>query len=307
MKQFCQISFFIFFITIALTGYISSSFALISGFIITYIFSNPFPEKTKKATQILLKISVIGLGFGMSLTETIQTSKEGLTLTTLSIILTVILGLFFSKLFTIDKKIGFLITSGTSICGGSAIAAISPVIKASHKTISIAIGVVFFLNAIALFIFPPLGHILGLTQKQFGIWCAIAIHDTSSVVGAALEYGDEALQIATTVKLARTLWVIPLSFFAMFLFKSDDRKIKIPYFIIGFIIAMLLNSYQIVPESFSMDIVELSKRLLVATLFLVGMNLTIKDLKESGIKPIIFASLLWTFISVFSLLFIIIF
>lgn len=307
MKQFYQISLLTLFIILTLTGYISSSFALISGFIITFIFKNPFPEKTKKATQVLLKISVIGLGFGMSLTETIQTSKEGLTLTTLSIILTVILGLFFIKLFTIDKKIGFLITSGTSICGGSAIAAISPVIKASHKTISIAIGVVFFLNAIALFIFPSLGHILGLTQKQFGIWCAIAIHDTSSVVGAALEYGDEALQIATTVKLARTLWVIPLSFFAMFLFKSDDRKIKIPYFIIGFIIAMLLNSYQIVPESFSMDIVELSKRLLVATLFLVGMNLTIKDLKESGIEPIIFASLLWIFISIFSLLFIIIF
>lgn len=304
MKQFCQFSILTLFITLALTGYISSSFALISGFIITFIFRNPFPEKTKKATQILLKVSVIGLGFGMSLTETIQTSKEGLTLTTLSIILTVNLGLIFIKIFSIDRKLGFLITSGTSICGGSAIAAISPAIKASHKTISIAIGVVFFLNAIALFIFPSLGHIMGLTQKQFGVWCAIAIHDTSSVVGAALEYGDEALQIATTIKLARTLWIIPLSFFAIFLFKSDGRKIKIPYFILGFVIAMLLNSYQIVPENFSINIVELSKRLLVATLFLVGMNLTIKDLKENGIKPIVFAVLLWMFISIFSLLFI---
>ncbi|MHC9088248.1 YeiH family protein [Tenacibaculum sp. IMCC1] len=306
MKQFYLIIFFIFSLTLALAGYISSPFALVFGFILTSIFGNPFPEKTKKATQILLKTSVIGLGFGMSLTETIQTSKEGFILATLSIILTVTLGLFLINFLSIEKKLGFLITSGTSICGGSAIAAISPVIKANHKTISIAIGVVFFLNAIALFIFPPLGHLFGLTQQQFGIWCAIAIHDTSSVVGAALEYGDEALQIATTVKLARTLWIIPLSFFAMLLFKSSDRKIKTPYFIIGFIVAMLLNSYQVVPESFSINIVELSKRLLVVTLFLVGMNLTGKDLKESGIKPVIVASLLWIFISVFSLLFIII-
>lgn len=305
MKQLYQIIFLAIFITLILLGYISSSSALIIGFILTLFFGNPFSEKTKKITQILLKTSVIGLGFGMSLTNTLQTSKEGFALTTLSIFLTVTLGLVFIKLFNIDKKIGFLITSGTSICGGSAIAAISPVIKANHKTISIAIGIVFFLNAMALFIFPPLGHVLNLTQQQFGIWCAVAIHDTSSVVGAALEYGDEALQIATTVKLARTLWIIPLSFFAMLIFKSDNKKIKIPYFIIGFIIAMLLNSYQLVPENFSFNIVELSKKLLVITLFLVGMNLTIKDLKKSGIKPIIFAVALWIFISIFSLLFII--
>lgn len=305
MKQLHQIIFLTVFSTLILLGYISSSSALILGFFLTFFLGNPFPQKTKKITQILLKSSVIGLGFGMSLTETIQTSKEGLTLTTLSIILTVALGLVFMKLFNIDKKIGFLITSGTSICGGSAIAAISPVIKANHKTISIAIGIVFFLNSITLFIFPPLGHLFGLTQQQFGIWCAVAIHDTSSVVGAALEYGDEAFQIATTVKLTRTLWIIPLSFFAIFIFKSDNKKIKIPYFIIGFIIAMLFNSYQLVPNSFSFNIVELSKRLLVVTLFLVGMNLTIKDLKESGIKPILFAMVLWIFISVFSLLFIV--
>ncbi len=304
MKRIGQIGLFIFIIAAAFLGYISSPFALILGFLLTLLLGNPFPEQTKKATQLLLKLSVIGLGFGMSLSETIQTSKEGFTLTALSIFLTIGLGLGLIKLFKIDKKLGFLITSGTAICGGSAIAAISPIIKAHHKTISIAIGVVFFLNSIALFVFPSLGHLFQLSQEQFGLWCAVAIHDTSSVVGAALEYGDEALQIATTVKLARTLWIIPLSFFAMLLFKSSNQKIKIPYFIIGFIIAMLLNSYQVVPENFSINIVNLSKKLLVVTLFLVGLNLTLKDLKENGIKPIGFATVLWVFISIFSLLFI---
>jgi uncharacterized integral membrane protein (TIGR00698 family) len=195
-------------------------------------------------------------------------------------------------------------TSGTSICGGSAIAAVSPIIKADSKTISVAIGIVFLLNSMALLIFPSLGHLFNLTQSQFGTWCAIAIHDTSSVVGAALEYGDQALLIATTVKLARTLWIIPLSFFAIALFKSKNQKIKIPYFILGFIGAMIINSYHLIPEIVSVSIVDISKRLLVITLFLVGASLTVKDLKESGFKPVLFSTILWVFISVFSLVFI---
>ncbi|MCX7550676.1 YeiH family protein [Xanthomarina sp. F2636L] len=305
MKRNIQIAVFSLIIVLAALNIINSPVALISGFLFTLTLGHPFPIKSKKAISFLLKASVIGLGFGMSLTETIKTSKEGFVITALSIFLTVSIGLLLIKVLKVDKKLGFLMTSGTAICGGSAIAAISPVIKADSKTISVAIGVVFLLNSIALLIFPSLGHVFNLSQTQFGTWCAIAIHDTSSVVGAALEFGDKALQIATTVKLARTLWIIPLSFFAMALFKSKDQNIKIPYFILGFIAAMLINSYGLIPEIVSVNIVDISKRLLVITLFLVGASLTFKDIKETGFKPVLFSTILWVFISIFSLVFII--
>src|SRR5690554_1023578 len=304
MKRIIQISVFFLIIVLAALNFISSPVALVLGFLFTLFLGHPFPIQSKKVISLLLKISVIGLGFGMSVTETIKTSKDGFIITALSIFLTISLGLLLIKVLKIDKKLGFLMTSGTSICGGSAIAAISPIIKADSKTISVAIGVVFLLNSIALLVFPTLGHFFNLSQTQFGTWCAIAIHDTSSVVGAALEYGDKALQIATTVKLARTLWIIPLSFFAMALFKSKNQKIKIPYFILGFIAAMLINSYHLIPEIVSVSIVDIAKRLLVITLFLVGASLTISDLKETGLKPVLFSTILWVFISIFSLVFI---
>src|SRR5690554_308076 len=304
MKRFVQIGIFISIIGLAILNYLSSPIALMLGFLLTLLIGNPFPEQSKKAIQYLLKISVIGLGFGMSLMETIKTSKDGFIITVISIFLTVGLGLLLIKILRIDKKLGFLMTSGTSICGGSAIAAVSPIIKANLKTISMAIGVIFLLNSIALFIFPSIGHFFNLTQEQFGIWAAIAIHDTSSVVGAALEYGDKALQIATTVKLARTLWIIPLTFFAMLLFKSKNQKVKIPFFILGFITAMLINSYNLIPDVVSSNIVDISKRTLIVTLFLVGTTLTVGDLKQNGYKPILFSTILWVFISAFSLVFI---
>ncbi|NRR91167.1 putative sulfate exporter family transporter [Winogradskyella undariae] len=288
----------------ALLGWLNSPTALVLGFVFTLIFNNPFQSFSHKAINYLLKISVVGLGFGMLLKETLETSKEGLGLTAFSIFLTVGLGLSLTRILKVDLKLGHLITSGTAICGGSAIAAISPVIKAKSKTISIALGIVFLLNSIALFVFPALGHLLNLTQEQFGLWCAVAIHDTSSVVGAAIGYGDEALRIATTVKLSRTLWIIPLSIFSMFLFKTKGEKIKIPYFIILFIGAIIINSYHILPEPATNFIVTMSKRLLIATLFLVGATISVKDLKSSGVKPIILASSLWIFISIFSLIYI---
>ncbi|MDO6489833.1 MULTISPECIES: YeiH family protein [unclassified Cellulophaga] len=288
----------------AISGLINSATALTVGFIFTLIFKNPFKTYSHKAIHYFLKISVIGLGFGMFLKETIQTGKDGLSLTFFSIVLTVSLGLILAKFLRMDLKLGHLITSGTSICGGSAIAAIAPVIKANGKIISIALGVVFLLNSIALFLFPALGHWLGLSQSQFGLWCAIAIHDTSSVVGAALDYGDQALKIATTVKLSRTLWIIPLSVLSMFIFKTKGEKIKIPYFIILFICAILINSYHILPSFATTNIVLYSKRLLVLTLFIVGTTISIKDLKTTGSKPIILAFALWVFISVFSLVYI---
>lgn len=300
---FSKITYF-FIIAIALLGVINSPTALVLGFVFTLLFKNPYVAYSQKAFQLFLKISVVGLGFGMYINETIETSKDGLVLTMLSIFLTLTLGYFLARILKLDLKLGHLITSGTAICGGSAIAAISPVIKAKSKTISIALGIVFLLNAIALFVFPAVGHLLHLTQQQFGLWCAIAIHDTSSVVGAALGYGDEALRIATTVKLSRTLWIIPLSIFSMFLFKTKGEKIKIPYFIILFIIAIIINSYAVFPVSVTSLIVLLAKRLLLLTLFLVGSTISVKDIKASGAKPFLFAVILWVFISVFTLLYI---
>ena len=287
-----------------LTGLINSPTALILGFLFTLIFKNPFKAFNHKVINYLLKISVIGLGFGMFIRETIETSKEGFVLTVYSIMLTISLGFFLTKLLKIDLKLGHLIASGTAICGGSAIAAISPVIKANGKNISIALGVVFLLNSIALFLFPAVGHLLHLTQEQFGLWCALAIHDTSSVVGAAVGYGDEALRIATTVKLSRTLWIIPLSIFSMFIFKTKGERIRIPYFIILFIVAIILNSYHIVPEAATSIIVVIAKRLLILTLFLVGSVISIEDIKSTGLKPLVLALSLWLFISIFSLIYI---
>ncbi len=307
MKNTSSKVIFIIILFLCLLGVLNSPLALLSGFIVTILFGNPFLKQSQKGIQYLLKIAVVGLGFGMSLIETLETSLEGLSLTTLSIFLTVALGLLVGKHMHLDKKLSHLITSGTTICGGSAIAAVSPIIKAEPKTISIALGIVFFLNSVALFIFPSLGHYFNLSQSNFGLWCAVAIHDTSSVVGAALQYGEEALLVATTVKLSRTLWIIPLSIFSMFLFKNNTDKIKIPWFILGFIAAIICNSYNLIPNDWSNNIVFASKRLLILTLFLVGTTLSIKQLKETGLKPFLFAVILWVFISSFSLLYILYF
>ncbi|TVZ26886.1 putative integral membrane protein (TIGR00698 family) [Gillisia sp. Hel_I_86] len=304
MKSLFRYFLFALLIIVCLSGYISSPMALILGFLYTLIFNKPFEKHSAKSIQYLLKISVVGLGFGMFLMETLKTGKEGLTLTILSISTTLIIGYFLAKILKIDKKLGHLISSGTAICGGSAIAAISPVIKANPKIISLSLGVVFLLNSIGLFIFPAIGHYFNMTQHQFGLWAAVAIHDTSSVVGAALEYGSEALRIATIVKLARTLWIIPVSLISMVLFKNKEDKIKIPWFILFFIIAILLNTYLDLPTIFTQTITGISKRLLIVTLFLVGTTLSIQDMKQTGIKPFLLAIILWIVISVGSLLFI---
>jgi uncharacterized integral membrane protein (TIGR00698 family) len=301
MKEHLSKGIYFFIIMMALAGIINSPTALILGFVYTLTLENPFKAQSGKAIGYLLKISVVGLGFGMFINETLATSKEGFTLTLCSIVLTVGLGLLLTKLFKLDFKLGYLITSGTAICGGSAIAAISPIIKADSKTISIALGVVFLLNSIALLTFPSIGYFLELTQEQFGLWCAVAIHDTSSVVGAAIEYGEESLRIATTVKLSRALWIIPLSIFSIFFFKVKGEKFKIPYFILLFILAILINSYAGLPESWTSMIVDCAKKLLIVTLFLVGTTISIEDLKSVGLQPILFALSLWIFISIFSL------
>lgn len=289
---------------LSLFPFISSATALVLGIIYAQIFENPYSKQTKKATGLLLKVAVVGLGFGMNVYSALAAGKEGFVLTIFSIFLTLVLGFGIGKIFKIDKKISYLISSGTAICGGSAIAAVSPVIDADEKQISVALGIVFILNSVALLIFPPIGHALGLSQVDFGLWSAIAIHDTSSVVGAAAKYGDEALEVATTVKLARALWVIPIAFLSTMLFKNKGSKVKIPYFIGLFVLAMLANSYIPFIQPLGPYIVELSKAALTLTLFLIGTSLSFRTVKNVGAKPFIEGVLLWIFISVSSLAYI---
>ncbi len=283
------------------SSYISAPIALVAGFLLTLIIGHPMPKTSSKVTSWLLKASVVGLGFGMNAQQVADAGKEGVWLTVCSITVVLSLGYVIGRMMGIDKKMSHLISSGTAICGGSAIAAVAPAINAKPAEISISLGVIFLLNSIALIIFPVMGHYLGLSQHDFGLWCAIAIHDTSSVVGAAATYGEEALQVATTVKLTRALWIIPVSLLSVVLFKAKNTKISIPYFIFLFVGAMLLNSFFDL-EPVASAIYHLSKNMLVVTLFLIGSGISIKAIKTTGLKPIAQGVLLWFVISVLSLI-----
>ncbi|SHH41023.1 YeiH family protein [Flavobacterium johnsoniae] len=288
-------------VLLCLFSIISPPVALLLGVIIVNVFGNPFIEFNHKAITFLLQFSVVGLGFGMNASSALSAGKEGFVLTVFSIFSTIIFGLLLGKWLKTEKKTSHLISCGTAICGGSAIAAISPVIKSNENQTSIALGVIFILNSIALFAFPFIGHQLDLSQKDFGLWCAIAIHDTSSVVGAANKYGAEALQIATTVKLARALWIIPISLLTAVIFKNKNSKIKVPYFIGLFVLAMLLNSYVPQISVIAPGIVTLAKIGLTITLFLIGATLNINTLKSVGVKPLLQGIFLWIFIAGLSL------
>ena len=284
-----------------LSPLISPPVALLMGLVIAQFIGHPYLHLNHKATHILLQVSVVGLGFGMNVTNALQAGKEGVIFTIISIIGTLIIGYFVGKFLKIEKKTSFLITAGTAICGGSAIAAISPVIKAEEKQISVALGTIFILNSIALVLFPVIGHALKLSQTQFGLWCAIAIHDTSSVVGAASKYGAQALEVATTIKLARALWIIPVAFAATFFFKNKNTKIKIPYFIGLFVLAMVLNTYLPLVQHISHYLTGIAKAGLTLTLFLIGCGLNRKLLQSVGFKPLIQGGLLWLLISAVAL------
>jgi uncharacterized integral membrane protein (TIGR00698 family) len=287
---------------LCLMPFISAPLALVLGFLVVQIVGNPYELASQKFVHILLQVSVVGLGFGMNTNSALKAGKEGFFFTVVSIFSVLVLGYLFTRLLKIENITGYLISAGTAICGGSAIAAISPIVKAKSNQISVALAVVFTLNSIALLIFPIIGHYMDLSQHEFGLWCAIAIHDTSSVVGASSKYGAEALEVATTVKLARALWIIPLSFFSVILFKNKDSKITIPWFIGFFLLAMILNTYIPFVQSFSPIIVKLAKSGLTLTLFLIGAGLSLKLLKNIGIKPLLLAVILWIFISVGALM-----
>lgn len=288
---------FVICVVFCLTPYSSPAIALLLGIAIAQTTGHPYLHLNHKATHLLLQVSVVGLGFGMNVHAAMQAGKYGVLFTIASIAGTLMLGTLMGRWLDIEKKTSFLISSGTAICGGSAIAAISPVIKAEEKQISVALGCIFILNSIALFIFPVIGHHFNLSQTQFGLWCAIAIHDTSSVVGAASKYGAHALEVATNVKLARALWIVPVTFMSTFIFKNKSKKVAIPYFIGLFVLAMIANTYIPAVSIVSPLFIAIAKIGLTLTLFLIGAGLSRKVLSSVGFKPLFQGVVLWVAIS----------
>ena len=301
-KELLRKILFFLLVVFCVSPFASSPVALALGIAFTIIIGNPYEQKVHKYIHLLLQISIVGLGFGLELDEAMKAGREGITLTIMSITTVMVLGYFLGKFLKIERPLSYLISVGTAICGGSAIAAVTPIIKPTTKQISLALAIVFTLNSVALFIYPPIGHLLNMTQEQFGLWCAIGIHDTSSVVGAANKYGDIALKVATTVKLSRALWIIPMSLLTMVLFKTKGAKIKIPWFIGYFIIAILLHTYFPIFEGFSHIATTAAKSGLNLTLFFIGSTISIQTLKTISWKPLFLAIVLWVIISVGSLL-----
>jgi len=290
----------------AFSSWVTPPVALFWGLVFALLCGQAYPKFNKKVSKKLLQYSVVGLGFGMNLHASLASGKEGMLFTIISVVGTMIVGMFIGqKLLKVNRDTSYLISSGTAICGGSAIAAVGPVIKAKDSDMSVALATVFVLNAIALFVFPVLGEWFGLTQQEFGTWAAIAIHDTSSVVGAGAAYGEEALQVATTIKLTRALWIIPLALATSFIFKGEGKKVNIPWFILWFIVAILINTYVLhsVPE-IGKAISGLARKGLVITMFFIGASLSTDVLKSVGVKPLVQGVLLWLVISIGSLAYI---
>jgi uncharacterized integral membrane protein (TIGR00698 family) len=295
---------FVLLILFLLSPYGSPPVALALGLLLAFTIGDPFPQLSGKPTKYLLQASVVLLGFGMNLSAIVKAGRDGILFTIATIFGTLALGYLVGKFLTVPSKTSALISSGTAICGGSAIAAVGPAINAENDEMSVALGTVFVLNSVALFLFPILGHAFGLNEHQFGIWAAIAIHDTSSVVGAAQAYGSEALATATTVKLARALWIAPLALIFAFLYRKADggskARVAIPWFIFLFIAAAAFRTYAphslFLPSMFD-SIVNLAKAGMTVTLFLIGASLSPQTLKAVGIRPLFQGILLWIVIS----------
>jgi uncharacterized integral membrane protein (TIGR00698 family) len=286
------------------TSFISPPIALFSGLTLALTIGAPFSNINKFISKHLLQISVVGLGFGMNLLDSVKAGSDGMLFTMFSVVSVLFIGIMVGKWLGISKIPSFLIASGTAICGGSAIAAVGPIAKADECEMSVSLATIFVLNAIALFLFPVLGHWFNLSQHQFGMWAAIAIHDTSSVVGAGATFGEEALKVATTVKLTRALWIIPLSVFTSIYFKSKGDKVFIPWFILLFILAMVMNTYLNIPKTLTHGIVAVSRQCLTITLFFIGAGLSRATLKSVGVRPLVLGLTLWIFIAIISLMFI---
>ena len=290
----------------SLSSWVTPPIALFLGLLFALVCGQAYPKFNKKVSKKLLQYSVVGLGFGMNLHASLASGKEGMAFTIISVVGTMLIGMLIGrKLLKVNRDTAYLISSGTAICGGSAIAAVGPTIKAKDSEMTVALATVFMLNAVALFLFPLLGQWLNLSQQEFGMWAAIAIHDTSSVVGAGSAYGQEALQVATTIKLTRALWIIPLALVLALLFKNKSQKVTIPWFILWFIGAMLMNTYMLehLPEV-GIIISGVARKCLILTMFFIGASLSIDKIKTIGLHPLKLGILLWVIISVVSLAYI---
>ncbi|UGA55653.1 YeiH family protein [Vibrio sp. VB16] len=293
--------FFFIAAAMCLTPWVSSPTALVIGFVLSSLGFVPQDLPVSKITKKLLAYSIVGLGFGIHFQEALAVTGEGIGLIVVSIFGTLIIGTLVAKQIGLNKEGAYLISAGTSICGGSAIAAVSPAIRASDEQTGLALAVVFVLNSVALFVFPLIGHALNLDQHTFGTWAAIAIHDTSSVVGAASAYGEEALKTATTLKLARALWIVPVAFISAMLFKNGSNKINIPFFILFYCAAILISDYLPQFEVIYGGIFAIAKQTLVVCLFLIGSSISLEKLKAAGAKPLLFGVFLWVMVSSLSL------
>lgn len=281
--------------------FLSPAVALFAGILFALTLGNPYAQLSKRVSKKMLQYCVVGLGFGMNFHASLAAGREGMIFTIVSVVVVMFAGVLLGRVLGVGRKGAYLISAGTAICGGSAIAAVAPVIDADENETSLSLATIFVLNAVALFLFPVVGRWFGLSQSDFGTWAAIAIHDTSSVVGAGAAYGAEALQVATTVKLTRALWIIPLSLFSMLLFRQKGVKIQIPWFIGWFIAAMLVNTYFALPPLFLRAVSWLSHAGLSATLFLIGGGLSLGVIRKVGARPLVLGVVLWVLISVLSL------
>ena len=293
---------------LAASGVVSPVIALVGGIAYGFSVEHPYRQESSSLAKLLLQLSVVALGFGMNLKQVVHAGRSGFVYTAVSISCAMLSGLLFGRLLKVGGKASYLITAGTAICGGSAIAAIAPITGADQEEISVSMGTVFLLNSAALLLFPAIGHALHLSQDQFGLWSALAIHDTSSVVGAAAKYGAQALQIGTTVKLARALWIVPVSLLtAAYMARlagagSQRAKVKVPWFIFFFCLAAAASTY--VPR-FAAEygtLSHLGKAGLTATLFLIGTSLSRNTLRQVGVRPFLQGVTLWILVAGISLI-----
>jgi uncharacterized integral membrane protein (TIGR00698 family) len=283
---------FILCLLVSSSGFVSTPIALVIGLVFGLLFPHPYSRQTKASSKYLLQASVVGLGFGMNLNQVIQAGRSGFVYTTLGISFALLVGMGLGALFRVQRVPAFLISTGTAICGGSAIAAVGPITEASDEEMAVALGTVFMLNSVALLTFPEIGTALKMTQPQFGLWAALAIHDTSSVVGAAAKYGTVALGIATTVKLARALWIVPVSL-GTALVRGAKAKIQWPWFIGFFCLAAVCKTYLPAGAHVYSLAVTVAKIGLTATLFLIGSGISVATIKRVGHRPLLQGITLW--------------
>ena len=283
-------------LAIAASGFVSPPLALALGLVFGFAFPHPFDRTAKKLSRYLLQASVVGLGFGMNLHDVIRAGRSGFVYTVISLTFTMLAGMALGTMLKMERTPAFLISTGTAICGGSAIAAVGPITGASDEQMAISLGTIFVLNSIALLIFPAIGAALHLSQTQFGLWAALAIHDTSSVVGAAAKYGAVALAVGTTVKLARALWIVPMSI-ATALIKRARTRIQWPWFIAFFCLAAVCNTYLPAGAPAYALLSKIARIGLTATLYLIGSGISVATLKKVGHRPLLLGVILWLLIS----------